>query len=117
MDRLTITGLALKAKIGVYHWEQIVEQTILLDLQLAIDVAQIAKQDQLDSTIDYAGLQESLQQFMSQQHFQLIETLAEQTADFVLNNYATDWVHLTAHKPGACPGAKDIAVTIERRLA
>ena len=51
------------------------------------------------------------------QHFRLLETLAEQIAQLLLDEFGVRWLRLRLGKPGAVPGAADVGVIIERGSA
>ena len=53
MDIVYIQALELDAVIGVYEWEQQIEQRLLLDLELGADIKKAAESDSLDDALDY----------------------------------------------------------------
>ena len=55
-----------------------------------------------------------LQQFVGESDFKLVETLAENVAGIVLNEFDVAWVKVRVNKPGAIRGARDVGVIIER---
>lgn len=114
MDKLSITGLKLTTLIGTLDWEQQVPQTLHCDLSIQTNAALIALSDNIDDAINYDALTQSVQAFVEQHHFQLIETLADKLAHHILANFATQWVNVTLHKPGALKQAKDVIISIER---
>ena len=113
-DCLTISELALPATIGVHRWEQQFKQTLLLDLSLQFDNEKVAQNDSIEKAIDYDGLSQSIQEFVDQTAFALIETLAERIADQVLKDSRIWGIQLTLKKPTAIKDAKFAAITITR---
>lgn len=107
-------GLPLTTLIGAYDWEQTTPQTLYCDLVFGTDAIKIAKTDQLELAIDYATVVESIQHFVKNHHFQLIETLAEKLASHILAHFPTNWLQLTLHKPSALKQANDVMISIER---
>ena len=51
---------------------------------------------------------------MEASEFQLVETMAEQVAQIVLQEFKVPWVRLRVSKPGAVKAARDVGVLIER---
>ena len=51
---------------------------------------------------------------MSENRFQLIETVAEKSADILLNEFQVKWLRLSVKKPDALSTAKEVGVCIER---
>jgi len=114
MDTVFIRGLEIPTVIGVYDWERDLRQMVVLDLEMATDVARAAKTDALVDALDYAAVSQRLEQLVGSSTVQLIETLAERCAQLVLKEFDVSWLRLTVSKPGAVAAARNISVTIER---
>ena len=113
MDNLTITGLQISTRVGVYPWEQHILQPLLLDISLPLDTQ--ACHDQLDNTVDYAKLTQAITQLLESKSFQLIETVAEETAQLIHQAYPqVPTVKITVSKPKALKNAHNVGITIER---
>ena len=114
MDKLFIHNLKISTIIGVYPWEQKIKQTIALDLEIAIDVAHVAKADNIENALDYAQIAQSVTDFVEQQQCQLIETLAEKISQHLFANHAITMLKLTLYKFGAIANASHVGICIER---
>ena len=114
MDTVRIKGLKVEGIVGVHEWERRVPRPIVVDLELATDVARAAKSDALKDALDYAAVARVVSEFVGASRFQLVETLAEQLAVKLRAELGVAWVKLEVHKPGAVPGAQDVSVSIER---
>ncbi|HLF67430.1 MAG TPA: dihydroneopterin aldolase [Gammaproteobacteria bacterium] len=117
MDKLYIQGLALKTTIGCLAWEKQLLQTVIVDLEMGVDCAQISREDVITATIDYATLVEKLTAFVAAQRCQLIETLAENIALFI-HQHAPEiqYLKIALEKPGAVAGLRRVGVVIEREF-
>lgn len=113
MDIVFIRGLSVEAVIGVYNWEREIRQTLVLDLEMASDAAHAAASDRIEDALDYHAVAERLRAFVGGSAFHLVETLAEQCAVLVREEFGVIWLRLAIHKPGAVPGA-DVGVILER---
>jgi len=113
-DRLSLRGLAVETLIGVYDWEQTIPQRLTFDLTLPTDATRGAQDDDLSEALDYGTLAEQIQAFCAEEHFQLIETLAERLCARLLADFDLPWLELTVHKPGAIASCDDIALTLRR---
>ena len=100
--------------IGIYDWERRIRQTVCIDLEMACDVKKAAATDAIADALDYKAVAKRLIAFVEASEFQLIETLAEEIASIVLNEFSVSWLKLSLGKPGAVTGAKDVGVIIER---
>ena len=114
MDRIMITDLCIETVIGAYAWERKVKQKVLLNIELATDALAISTNDDLADALDYASLSEQLTTFISTSNYQLLESLAEHSAQFIFQHFAVTWLRLAISKPGAIPNAKTVSVAIER---
>ena len=114
MDIVFIRELRADTIIGVYDWERRIRQSVVLDLELASDNRRAAASDGIEDAVDYAAISARLLSFIEGSEFQLIETLAEQLANIVLEEFAVPWLRLRLAKPGAVARARDVGVLIER---
>lgn len=113
-DIIFLHHLKLDVKIGTYQWEQRILQPIIFDIELFTNTRLAAQSHLLTDTLDYADLAICLQDFVSTKAFLLLETLAEESASFILNQYRPDGIRLKLSKPGAIPFAKEVGIIIER---
>ena len=116
MDTIRIKGLKIETVVGVHEWERRMPRPVVIDLELAADVAQAAKHDALKDALDYAAVTQVVTEFVTTSDFQLIETLAERLAARLQKDFGVQWIKLEVHKPGAIPGASDVSVVIERGI-
>lgn len=114
MDIVYIEGLKVETVIGIYDWEREIRQTVTVDLQMATDIRQAAATEDIDNCISYQTVSERLISFISESEFLLVETMAEEIAQIVQNEFGVRWLKLKLGKPGAVPAAKDVGVIIER---
>ncbi len=114
MDIIFINDLRIETIIGIYDWERKVKQTISLDLEMGTDIRASAATDAIDDTLNYKAVAKRLIAFVGASEYQLVETLAEKTAEIVRSEFGVPWLKLTVHKPGAVRGSRDVGVIIER---
>ena len=114
MDIIFLHDLRVETVIGIWEWERKIRQTISIDLEMATDIRKAAASDKVDDTLNYKAVAKSLQQFVGDSSFQLVETLAENIAAIVINEFDVPWVKVRVNKPGAIRGARDVGVLIER---
>jgi len=114
MDIVFIRGLEVHVIIGVSDWERQVKQTVVLNLEAETDVKAAAATDDIDSTLSYSDLATALQKFVANSSFQLVETLAERIATFVITEFRVGWLRLELIKPRPLSGGHLVGVVIER---
>ena len=115
MDTVFIRGVEVQTIVGVWDWEQKQSRPLILDLELGLDLRRAAASDQLRDTVSYQAVTDHLIQWSAKQRNQLLETLAEQLARRLFDEYPIQSLRLTMSKPGAVAAAKDVGIEIERR--
>lgn len=114
MDRIFLRELKAEAIIGIFDWERQVRQTVLIDLEMAVDVRKAAASDSIEDTLNYKRVAKRIKEFIDKSSFHLVETLAEQIARLVIDEFHVPWVKVTLNKPGAIRGSKSVGIIIER---
>lgn len=114
MDIVFIEDLRIETVIGIYDWEREIRQTVALDVEMAFDNRVPAASDDIAHTLDYKAVSKRLISFVEEANFGLVETLAEQCAAIIRDEFGVAWVRLKLSKPGAVTGARNVGVLIER---
>ncbi len=114
MDKVFIKGLRIQTTIGFYQWEKEIKQTLVLNIAMGWDTARAAENDELDKTLDYAEISLAVEKFANENPVDLIETLAERMASFLMSTYQIPWLKLAIDKPGAVHNTETVGVEIER---
>lgn len=114
MDKVFIKGLRIQTTIGFYQWEKEIKQTLVLNIAMAWDTAKAAENDELAKTLDYAEISLAVEKFANENPVDLIETLAERMASFLMSTYQIPWLKLAIDKPGAVHNTETVGVEIER---
>ncbi len=115
-DRITLTGLRVFGRHGVFEHEKRDGQEFLVDLTLWLDLSAAAATDDLARTVHYGELAELAAGVIAGPSKDLIEAVAGEIADSVMQRYEVHAVEVTVHKPSApIPlDFADVAVTIRR---
>ncbi|CAN5275930.1 MAG: dihydroneopterin aldolase [Nocardioides sp.] len=115
-DVITITGIEVFAHHGVFDFERREGQIFRIDLAIGTDTRRAADTDDLQNTVDYGTVVDTVVAAVQRDPVDLIETLAARICDVVLTNDRVEWTRVTVHKPNAPIEAKfdDVTLTIER---
>ena len=118
-DRITLTGVRVRAHHGVFDFEREAGQEFVIDVSVAVDLAAAASGDDLGRTVHYGELAEAISAAVERDPVDLIETVAERVAAVALAFPAVEEVEVTVHKPQApiTVPFTDVAVTIVRGRA
>jgi len=114
MDIIYLQDLRIDTIIGIYDWERRTKQTISIDLEMATDNKHAAATDNIDAALNYRDVAKRLIAFVGESECQLVETLAEQIAATVINEFNVPWLKLKLSKQGAVRDVRDVGVIIER---
>lgn len=114
MGIVFLRDLRVDTVIGIFEWERNTRQVVAIDLEMATDTARAAATDSIDDALDYKTISKRLIEFVGGSSFKLVETLAEEIARVVREEFGVAWVKVTLSKPGAIRGARDVGVVIER---
>lgn len=112
MDLLTIKGLSVSTKIGVHNWEQQINQQLLIDINIPTDFSQC--EDNITNTLDYDALCKTVTEFVQSQSFSLIETVANQVAGLIQEQFKVKDITVAVAKPHAVKNAGMIQVVVNR---
>ncbi|BCL75525.1 7,8-dihydroneopterin aldolase [Jeongeupia sp. HS-3] len=114
MDTIYLQGVRAKTLIGWYDWERVAPQDVELDLDIGLPSARASVSDDLIDTIDYDLVVKTLRSELENQHFLLLEALAEFIAQLLLDRFSAPWVRISVTKPGILQDVARVGVTIER---
>jgi dihydroneopterin aldolase / 2-amino-4-hydroxy-6-hydroxymethyldihydropteridine diphosphokinase len=117
LDRVSIVGLRVRGRHGVFEHERVAGQDFVVDVTLWVDTAAAAAADDLSLTADYSSIADRLAAIVGGEPVALIETLADRLAAACLADPVVREAEVTVHKPQAPVSQQvaDIAVTIRRR--
>lgn len=118
MDTIHIKGLRIFAYHGVGAEEKRDGQNFVLDIAMKGDLSQARRSDDLNETINYAAVCDTVREAFTKESFDLIERAAQQVCEAVLEGYPkVEEVTVLLKKPEApIPEEFDyVAVEITQR--
>lgn len=118
MDRIFLCGMRFMACHGVLPHEREIPQLFEADVELGLDLRAAGESDNIEDTVNYAKVYDIVSTDLTVTSKKLIEALAEEIAEDLLNAFArVRWVRVTLHKPAAPIDGifSDVGVTILRR--
>lgn len=114
MDIVFIEELSVITTIGVYDWEQTIQQKLVFDIEMGWDNRKAAASDDVNDCLSYADISDAVIKHVEIQRFALVERVAEEIADLLLQRFNSPWVRIKVSKPGAVAQARNVGVVIER---
>ena len=114
MDIIFLREMRLDARIGIYKREKTITQAVELDLEIALPDDRVFKSGKVADTIDYAVVIARIRAALVEQHYGLVENLAEHVAQILIAEFRAPWVRVSIAKLGAQRDARRVGVVIER---
>lgn len=118
MDRIVLQGMSFQGRHGVRPAERGQAQEFKVDIEVECDLAQAARTDRLEDTVDYTRIRAAAKEAIEGESFKLIESLAQRIADRVLQLAAVKSVSVRiAKRPESMRPIDAAAVHIKRTRA
>jgi 7,8-dihydroneopterin aldolase/epimerase/oxygenase len=117
-DTIFVNGLLVHGHHGVMAHEEKVGQRFVIDLELAIDLAEAGRSDKLADTVSYSAVVDTATRAFTRDSFRLVEAAAAAVADALIAGFPqVISVRVTLHKPHAPIAAifNDVGVSILRK--
>jgi dihydroneopterin aldolase len=115
-DEILIEGLALRGKHGWFEHEREVGCSFSVDVVLRFDTRAAATSDRLSQTIDYGAVSAEIKRVFDGESVHLIERLAAQVCDRLLERFPARSIGLTLRKlaPPIEGAPQAVGVRVER---
>jgi len=115
-DTIHLRGLEFYAYHGVMPEEQVLGQRFLIDLDIFSDLRRAGSSDQVADTVHYGEVYQVIKACVTGERHQLLEHLAQDLAQRILEQFDCTAVRVEVHKPQApIPGIfRDVSVEIWR---
>ena len=97
LDCIALIGIAAVGHHGVFDFERAEGQRFVVDLSCQLDLSGAAASDDLEQTIDYGALAQSVVADIERDPLNLIEALADRIAQTCLAHDAVASVQVTVH--------------------
>ena len=114
MDIIYLHNMRVETVIGVWEWERRIRQTLIVDIDLGTDVSRAIETDLIADTVDYKAVSDKVMDISTGSEFHLIEALAGQIAQTILEEFNIQWIQVRINKQGVVRHVRDIGVVIER---
>lgn len=117
MDKILMSNLGFYGYHGVLKEEAILGQKFFIDVELYLDTKEAGQTDDMNKSVSYADVYETVKDITENKRFNLLEALAENIAEEVLNKFdLLKGIMVRVKKPEApVPGIYDyFGVEIKR---
>ena len=113
-DVVFVKALKVEAVIGVFDWERAITQPILIDIALETDITKSAASDNVADALSYKEVCDDVSSWCKDIKAKLLEHLAVELVDRLLNKYNCQKITISVAKPTAIKEADAVGVQITR---
>jgi 7,8-dihydroneopterin aldolase/epimerase/oxygenase len=113
MSRISIVDLEVYYCVGLTDEERAQPQRLLITVDMNVDFSSAALSDRLERTINYYSVAQRLLKFGEGRQWKLLERLATNTADMILQEFRPEDVSVEIKK-FAVPQAGYVSVSLTR---
>jgi dihydroneopterin aldolase len=115
MNTISIIDLEITCIIGILPNERVKEQTLLLNINLDVDIGDSTFADNINETIDYTKIAEMATQLGISKKYKLIESFCYDLNNLFLDTFKIiQQSKITVKKPNAIPKAKYAAYSMKK---
>ena len=115
MNTISIIDLEITCIIGILPNERVEEQTLLLDINLDVEIGDSTFADDINETIDYTIIADMATQLGSSKKYNLIESFCHDLNNLFLDTFTIiQQSKITVKKPNAIPKAKYAAYSMKK---
>ncbi len=107
--RFILEGLECMCCIGIYDHERDAPQRVLIDAELLLSPVSEPMSDDIDDSLNYDVIRETIVKIVASRHFDLQETLARELFDALRMLDGVIGLRVLTAKPDAYPDCKQIA--------
>ncbi|WP_438996458.1 dihydroneopterin aldolase [Candidatus Puniceispirillum sp.] len=107
--RFLLQGLEVMVRIGIYDAERLAPQRVIIDVELVLDADSAPQADDVNETLNYDLIRNTVMGIVSRQHFDLQETLARALFDNLALLPDVTGLRVRTAKPDAYDDCETIA--------
>jgi FolB domain-containing protein len=115
-DRILISDLLARGRLGVPDEERARPQDILVNLILFIDAQTAGESDRIEDTVDYSVVARQVLELIEKSTRHTVEALAADIARLCLQSRGVSGVRVRVEKPNRIRFTRAVGVEIERFL-
>jgi len=112
-SRIFVRGLEVPCRIGISEEERAQSRTLLVDVELEVDIEEAAISDDIAMTLDYRRVRDTVMEVAGSHEFRLVESFARNCAIALSNLRGVRSLRIRVEKPYAPRGAAGAGVEVE----
>lgn len=112
-SRIFVRGLEVPCRIGVSEEERARPRTLIVDVELEVDMEGAATSDDIAMALDYRRVRDTVMEVAGSREFRLVESFARDCAIALSNLGGVRSLRIRVEKPRAMRGAAGAGVEVE----
>jgi dihydroneopterin aldolase len=113
MSKIAIVDLEVFWCVGLTDEERAKPQRLLLTIDMSLDFTSASLSDRIEKTINYQTVAEGLLKFGEDRSWKLLEKMAANIADWILDEFSPEAVMVEVKK-FSIPQAQFVSVSLEK---
>ena len=113
-DKIIIKNAKFLCNVGITKEERSAKQEILISIEMFCNTKKSVKTDDICDTVDYFKVHQYLKNLIENKEFNLVETIAQKSADLILKKFNVLKVVILIKKPKAIKDVEYAGVEIKR---
>ena len=109
---IKIKNLYTNTYLGIYDWEKERRRQVVYNIEMEIDGSKVRHSHNIEDTIDYDVLSQKIIEFTEVNRFEMIETLADQVLEIIMNHPLVQKATLEVDKPNPRDAVDSISVVV-----
>ncbi len=109
---IKIKNFRLKTIVGCHDWEKNIDREIIINVEIESDFDKALSSDNIEDTIDYESLSEKIKNLIATNRFALIEKMAQEVMNLIMEDKRIKKCKLEIDKVGAVEGIESFSVTL-----
>ena len=115
LTTIHIKDLTLKTIVGIFDWERVNKQKIVINLWMDYDARRAIQTDEIKHAVDYKTITKQILKEVPASRFFLIEKLAQKVLDIVWEDKKIVKAVVRVDKPGALRYARSVSVELVQK--
>lgn len=113
MATISIENLRMRTVIGTNDWEREIKQDIFVDLSFSYDISKAVETDDFMFAIDYKATKQKVMTFVENSSFFLIEKLAQEILNILLEPQQVTKAKVILRKPDALKYCDTVSIKVK----
>ena len=115
LTTIHIKDLTLKTIVGIFDWERVNKQKVVINLWMDYDARRAIQTDEIKHAVDYKIITKKILKEIPASRFFLIEKLAQEVLDIVWEEKKIVKAVVRVDKPGALRYARSVSVELVQK--